>query len=190
MVAIMGTSGVGKSTLLHILATLDRPDSGTLQLAKQDVLQLKGKKLATFRNRYIGLVFQDHYLLPEFSTLENVCMPGYLGNFEKNLVQANAQELLRILHIDHRASHKPAELSGGEQQRAAVARALINTPKIIFADEPSGSLDEKNAVTLHQLFLELRKKFNQAFVFATHNQVFANMADRTLLMQDGKLFEA
>ena len=187
VVAITGASGAGKSTLLHILATLDRPDSGVLQLSGTDLLALQGKKLAAFRNRAIGFVFQLYNLLPEFTTLENVCLPGYIGGRDKKEVEAQAQELLALLNLDNRSHHKPDALSGGEQQRAAVARALINSPQVVFADEPSGSLDSHNATVLHQLFFELREKLGQTFVLATHNQALAAMADRQLGIRDGKL---
>lgn len=190
VVAIMGASGAGKSTLLHILATLDKPNSGTLYLGEDNVLALKGDKLATFRNRHIGFVFQFHNLLPEFTTLENVCLPGYIGRFDKTTVEQRARELLDLLGLSDRMRHKPTELSGGEQQRVAVARALINNPRIVFADEPSGSLDSKNAASLHKLFFDLRDKLGQTFVFATHNQLLADMADRRLFIQDGSLIEA
>lgn len=190
VVAIMGASGAGKSTLLHILATLDKPNSGTLYLGKDNVLALKGDKLATFRNRHIGFVFQFHNLLPEFTTLENVCLPGYIGKFDRKAVEQRARELLDLLGLGARMRHKPTELSGGEQQRVAVARALINNPRIVFADEPSGSLDSKNAASLHKLFFDLRDKLGQTFVFATHNQLLADMADRRLFIQDGSLIEA
>ena len=187
VLAITGASGAGKSTLLHILATLDRPDSGVLQLQGTDLLALQGKKLAGFRNRAIGFVFQLYNLLPEFTTLENVCMPGYIGGNDKNKVEAKGKELLALLNLSDRSQHKPAALSGGEQQRAAVARALINNPHIVFADEPSGSLDSQNAAALHALFFELREKIGQTFVLATHDQALAAMADRKLLIRDGKL---
>lgn len=187
VVAIMGDSGAGKSTLLHILATLDKPDSGTLQLGDDDLLALRGNKLASFRNKYVGFVFQFHNLLPEFTTFENVCIPGYIGGFEKKTVEDRARKLLALLHLESRLYHKPAALSGGEQQRTAVARALINNPRIIFADEPSGSLDSKHAAALHKLFFELREHLGQTFVLATHNQALANMADRKLMIQDGRL---
>jgi len=190
IVAIMGASGAGKSTLLHILATLDTPDAGTLYLGQDNLLALKGNILASFRNRHIGFVFQFHNLLPEFTSLENVCLPGYIGHFNTNIVETRAKELLALLGLQSRMHHKPTALSGGEQQRVAVARALINNPRIVFADEPSGSLDSKNAASLHALFFELRKKLGQTFVFATHNQLLADMADRKLLIQDGNLIEA
>lgn len=187
IVAVMGASGAGKSTLLHVLATLDRPQSGTLHLYGQDVLALDAHQLAKFRNRYIGFVFQFHNLLPEFTLLENVCMPGYIGGYDKADVEVRAHTLLVLLGIAHRAHYKPGTLSGGEQQRAAVARALINRPYIVFADEPSGSLDSKNATTLHNLFCKLRAELNQGFLIATHNPSLAGLADQKLLMQDGSL---
>lgn len=187
IIAITGASGAGKSTLLHVLATLERPDGGILQLDGTDLLALQGKTLAAFRNRTIGFVFQLYNLLPEFTTLENVCMPGYIRGDEKNVVEAQGKTLLALLNLSSRSQYKPAELSGGEQQRVAVARALINNPKIIFADEPSGNLDSKNAAALHALFFELRDKMGQTFVLATHDQALANMADRQLFIQDGKL---
>jgi lipoprotein-releasing system ATP-binding protein len=189
VVAITGASGAGKSTLLHVLATLDKPDSGILQLDRTDLLTLQGKALATFRNRAIGFVFQLYNLLPEFTTLENVCMPGYIRGEKRNVVEAKGKSLLTLLNLSARSHHKPAALSGGEQQRVAVARALINSPKVVFADEPSGNLDAKNAAALHALFFELRDKIGQTFVLATHNQALANMADRQLFLQDGKLVE-
>jgi lipoprotein-releasing system ATP-binding protein len=189
VVAITGASGAGKSTLLHVLATLDKPDSGILQLDRTDLLTLQGKALAAFRNRAIGFVFQLYNLLPEFTTLENVCMPGYIRGEKRNVVEAKGKSLLTLLNLSARSHHKPAALSGGEQQRVAVARALINSPKVVFADEPSGNLDANNAAALHALFFELRDKIGQTFVLATHNQALANMADRQLFLQDGKLVE-
>lgn len=187
VVAIMGASGAGKSTLLHVLATLEKPDGGMLQLDGTDLLALHGKTLAAFRNRAIGFVFQLYNLLPEFTTLENVCMPGYIRGDEKSVVEAKGKSLLALLNLSARSQHKPAALSGGEQQRVAVARALINNPKVVFADEPSGNLDSKNAAALYALFFELRDKIGQTFVLATHDQALANMADRQLFIRDGKL---
>ncbi|MHA7877838.1 MAG: ABC transporter ATP-binding protein [Bacteroidota bacterium] len=187
VVAIMGASGAGKSTLLHLLATLDRPDSGTLQIDGKDLRALHGRELASFRNYAIGFVFQAYNLLPEFTALENVCMPGYLRGDNKSEVEARGRSLLALLNLSTRSQHKPTALSGGEQQRVAIARALINRPKIVFADEPSGNLDAQNATALHALFLELRDKLKQTFVLATHDQALANMADRQLLIQDGRL---
>lgn len=185
LLSIVGTSGAGKSTLLHILGTLDSPDLGELIIAGKKVSSLKGKELAYFRNQEVGFVFQFHNLLPEFTALENVCMPGYLSQTERSKVEQYAMELMSILKVDARASHKPSELSGGEQQRIAVARALINNPSIVFADEPSGNLDSENAKALHELFFELRDKFNQTFVIVTHNKDLADMADRKVEMKDG-----
>lgn len=187
VVAITGASGAGKSTLLHILATLDRPDSGTLRLGDTNLRALRGRKLATFRNRSIGFVFQLYNLLPEFTTLENVCMPGYIGGDDSRTVETRAKELLALLNLTDRSQHKPAELSGGEQQRVAVARALVNNPQVVFADEPSGNLDVKNAAMLHELFFELREKLGQTFVLATHNPNLSAMADRKLILQNGEL---
>ena len=187
VVAITGASGAGKSTLLHVLATLERPDGGMLQLDGTDLLALQGKKLASFRNHSIGFVFQLYNLLPEFTTLENVCMPGYIRGDIKNEVEDRGRSLLALLNLSDRSQHKPAALSGGEQQRVAVARALINSPKIVFADEPSGSLDSRNAAALYTLLFELRDKTGQTFVLATHDQALADMTDRQLLIQDGKL---
>ncbi len=187
VVAIMGASGAGKSTLLHLLATLDKPDSGILQLDGTDLLALQGKKLASFRNRAIGFVFQLYNLLPEFTALENVCMPGYIRGDNKSEVEARGKSLLTLLNLSSRSQDKPTTLSGGEQQRVAIARALINSPKIVFADEPSGNLDSQNAAALHALFYELREKIGQTFVFATHDQTLAKMSDRHLFIKDGKL---
>ena len=187
ILAITGASGAGKSTLLHILATLDRPDGGSLQLNGTDLLALQGKKLAAFRNKSIGFVFQFHNLLPEFTALENVCMPGYIGRNSKSSVESKGKELLKLLHLADRGHHKPSSLSGGEQQRVAVARALMNSPQLVFADEPSGSLDSQNATALHALFRELRKKIGQTFVLATHDLALANMADRKLHIRDGSI---
>jgi lipoprotein-releasing system ATP-binding protein len=189
VVAITGNSGAGKSTLLHVLATLDRPDSGMLQLDKTDLLTLRGRTLAAFRNRAIGFVFQLYNLLPEFTALENVCMPGYIRGEERNAVESKGKSLLMLLNLSARSHHKPAALSGGEQQRVAVARALFNSPKVVFADEPSGNLDFGNAAALHALFFELRDKIGQTFVLATHDRALASMADRQLLLHDGKLVE-
>ena len=187
VLAITGASGAGKSTLLHILATLDRPCNGVLRLQDTDLLALQGKELAAFRNRAIGFVFQLYNLLPEFTALENVCMPGYISGAAKSKVEARGKALLALLKLADRSEHMPAALSGGEQQRVAVARALINDPQIVFADEPSGSLDSQNAAALHALFFELREKLGQTFVLATHDQALAAMADRKLGIRDGKL---
>lgn len=186
-VTIVGPSGAGKSTLLHILGTLDRPDNGKLIIADTDVFKLNDKQLSAFRNKHIGFVFQFHHLLPEFTAIENVCIPAYIAKTNKQHAEKRAAELLEFLGLNNRLHHKPSELSGGEQQRVAVARALINNPSVVFADEPSGNLDSINAKELHQLFFKLRKEFNQTFVIVTHNEELANMADRKLIMKDGML---
>lgn len=187
IISVVGSSGAGKTTLLTILGTLDRPTSGELIIDGTDVYKLNDKKLAAFRNLNIGFVFQFHHLLPEFDALENVCMPALIAGTNKKQAETKAKELLDYLGLKDRFTHKPSELSGGEQQRVAVARALINSPKIIFADEPSGNLDSKTAEELHQLFFNLRKELNQTFVIVTHNNELANMADRKLVMKDGKV---
>lgn len=189
IVAIVGASGAGKSTLLQILGTLDKPDGGQVDINGQEVVGLKGKDLAQFRNKNIGFVFQFHNLLPEFTALENVCIPAYLGGVEPAQAQAKATELLTRLGLADRLHHKPSQMSGGEQQRTSVARALVNNPAIIFADEPSGNLDSQNAQQLHELFFELRKELNQTFVIVTHNPQLAAMADRTLTMRDGLVIQ-
>jgi len=187
VVSIVGSSGAGKTTLLTILGTLDRPDSGQVLINGQNVVELNDKKLAAFRNENIGFVFQFHHLLPEFTALENVCIPAFIAKKSKKESEARALELLELFNLKDRATHKPSELSGGEQQRVAVARALINDPKVIFADEPSGNLDSKNASELHQLFFKLRDELKQTFVIVTHNNELAKMADRTLVMKDGRI---
>lgn len=187
IVSIVGPSGSGKSTLLHILGTLDKPDRGEVVLSNENISRLQGDKLAGFRNRHIGFVFQFHHLLPEFSALENVCIPGWLALRSKNEVKQRAEELLRILGLSQKLDNKPNQLSGGEQQRVAVARALINKPDIVFADEPTGNLDTANAKELHQLFFDLRKEFSQTFLIVTHNEELAQLSDRTLTMKDGKM---
>lgn len=187
MVSIVGSSGAGKSTLLHILGTLDTADTGSIWLNEQQIDQLKGEKLASFRNRHIGFVFQFHHLLPEFSALENICIPGWIAGTAKKEVEKRAMELLSLLGLGNRAENKPNQLSGGEQQRVAVARALINNPAIIFADEPTGNLDSTNARELHALFAELRNQFQQTFLIVTHNEELAGLSDRTLHMKDGKI---
>jgi lipoprotein-releasing system ATP-binding protein len=190
IVAIVGPSGAGKTTLLQILGTLDKPNvakNSTLSINQQNLLELKDKALSKFRNQHIGFIFQFHQLLPEFTALENVCIPAFIGNTSKKEAEKKAFELLHFLGLSERIHHKPNELSGGEQQRVAVARALINNPDVIFADEPSGNLDSASAKNLHELFFELRKKFNQTFVIVTHNQELADMADRKLEMKDGKI---
>ncbi len=185
IVSIVGDSGAGKTTLLQILGTLDGANSGTLHYDHTEIRTLKSKALADFRNKNIGFIFQFHQLLPEFTCLENVCMPAFIAKTKKSIAEKKAKELLDYLHLSHRYHHKPSELSGGEQQRCAVARALMNEPTVIFADEPSGNLDSKNANELHQLFFNLRKDFGYSFVIVTHNEDFANMADRKLVMKDG-----
>lgn len=187
IISIVGASGAGKSTLLHILGTLDNADKGEYSFKGEKINGYSEKKLSQFRNQHIGFVFQFHQLLPEFTALENVCMPALIGGKKLSDVKDRALELLRFLNVESRANHKPSELSGGEQQRVAVARALINNPEIIFADEPSGNLDSANAKELHQLFFRLRDEFKQSFVIVTHNEELANMADRKLVMQDGKI---
>lgn len=187
IVSIVGSSGAGKTTLLTILGTLDRPTSGEVLIHNTEVSKLSDKKLAAFRNQNIGFVFQFHQLLPEFTAVENVCIPALIANKSKKAAEKRAAELLELFNLRERFHHKPAELSGGEQQRVAVARALINEPKVIFADEPSGNLDSINAQELHQLFFKLRDDFNQTFVIVTHNSELAKMADRTLTMRDGKI---
>jgi lipoprotein-releasing system ATP-binding protein len=187
IVSIVGSSGAGKSTLLHILGTLDKPDSGSVILQNIDATSLTGKKLADFRNRHIGFVFQFHHLLPEFSALENVCIPGWIAGTKKAAVRDRATELLTILGLKDRMEHKPGALSGGEQQRVAVARALINNPDVVFADEPTGNLDSANANELHQLFFDLRKQFGQTFLIVTHNEELSKISDRIVYMKDGKI---
>ena len=187
VVAIVGPSGSGKSTLLHILGTLDQADAGTIEMNNTQISSLSGKKLAAFRNKHIGFVFQFHHLLPEFSALENVCIPGWLAGRNKAEVKQEAERLLIMLGLSQRTENKPNQLSGGEQQRVAVARALINKPDIIFADEPTGNLDSANAKELHQLFFDLRKEFNQTFLIVTHNEELARLSDRVLYMKDGKI---
>ncbi|MBL7843343.1 MAG: ABC transporter ATP-binding protein [Cyclobacteriaceae bacterium] len=185
IVAIVGASGAGKSTLLHIIGTLDTPDTGKLMLKGLDVFSYSSKNLTAFRNKSVGFVFQFHNLLPEFSALENVMIPGWIAGRSTQDVTKRAKELLELLGLGSRLDHKPSELSGGEQQRTAVARALINDPELVLADEPSGNLDSKNAHELHQLFFDLREKLNQTFIIVTHNLEFARMADRTIEIRDG-----
>lgn len=187
IVSIVGPSGSGKSTLLHILGTLDKPDRGEVSLHQSNITSLQGNKLAGFRNRHIGFVFQFHHLLPEFSALENVCIPGWLTSRPKNEVRQRAIEVLQLLGLSARLDNKPGQLSGGEQQRVAVARALINQPDIVFADEPTGNLDTANAKELHRLFFDLRQKFRQTFLIVTHNEELAQLSDRTLTMKDGTI---
>lgn len=187
VVAIVGKSGAGKSTLLHILGTLDRPDKGELLIRDELVSKMKAKSLARFRNEHIGFVFQFHHLLPEFTALENVCMPAFIQNKNERSSRKRGAELLAYLGLSDRLEHKPNALSGGEQQRVAVARALMNQPGVIFADEPSGNLDTKTSDGLHELFFKLRDDFEQTFVIVTHNRELAQMSDRTITMEDGRL---
>lgn len=187
VVSIAGPSGSGKSTLLHILGTLDKADTGTISMNNTSIGSLNGNKLAAFRNKHIGFVFQFHHLLPEFTAWENVCIPGWLAGRKKTEVKEKAEGLLAMLGLSHRLENKPNEMSGGEQQRVAVARALINNPDIVFADEPTGNLDSANAKELHQLFFALRDKFNQTFLIVTHNEELAKLSDRVLYMKDGKI---
>jgi len=187
VVSIVGASGAGKTTLLQIAGTLDVPDRGSVFINNQEVSALNTKKMAAFRNQHIGFIFQFHHLLPEFTAIENVCIPAYIGKKPEKPTVERATELLKMLGLGQRLSHKPSALSGGEQQRVAVARALINSPDIVFADEPSGNLDSTNANELHDLFFSLRESMGQTFIIVTHNDDLAKMADRTLTMKDGKI---
>jgi lipoprotein-releasing system ATP-binding protein len=190
VVSIVGSSGAGKTTLLQLLGTLDTPEkqnNASILINGTDILQLNAKELAQFRNLNLGFIFQFHQLLPEFTALENVCIPAFIANKDKAVTEKKAIELLKYLGLENRKDHKPSELSGGEQQRVAVARALINDPKIVFADEPSGNLDTQSAENLHDLFFKLRDELGQTFVIVTHNETLANMADRKLVMQDGMI---
>jgi lipoprotein-releasing system ATP-binding protein len=187
IVSIVGSSGAGKSTLLHILGTLDYADGGTISMDGRRIDQLKGRALAEFRNLHAGFVFQFHHLLPEFTALENVCIPGWIAQKDRAAVEKRALELLAWLGLSARTDNKPQALSGGEQQRVAVARALINQPSVVFADEPTGNLDSTNANELHQLFFRLREEFGQTFLIVTHNEDLAAMSDRTLHMRDGRM---
>ena len=187
VVSIVGPSGAGKTTLLQIIGTLDRPDTGTITIDGIDVSKLSSKKLSDFRNQHIGFVFQFHQLLPEFTAIENIMIPAYIAGVSHREAIQRAEELLEFMGLSDRASHKPNELSGGEKQRVAVARALINHPAVILADEPSGSLDSKNKEELHQLFFDLRDKFGQTFVIVTHDEQLASITDRTIHMRDGQL---
>lgn len=192
VISIVGASGAGKTTLLQILGTLDKPDYSSnteLVINGKSIKELNDKDLAKFRNKNIGFIFQFHQLLPEFTALENVCIPAFINNTPKSEAEKRAKELLGYLGLEARIHHKPNSMSGGEQQRVAVARALINQPKIIFADEPSGNLDSESAEQLHNLFFKLRDEFKQTFIIVTHNQDLANMADRKLTMVDGKILE-
>jgi lipoprotein-releasing system ATP-binding protein len=186
VVSIVGPSGAGKTTLLQILGTLDRPDSGTLLYGDTDVSRLRDRELAAFRNSHIGFVFQAHHLLPEFTAVENVCIPALIHGTPIKQARERAMELLAFMHVDQRASHKPGEMSGGEQQRVAVARALMNSPMVVLADEPSGNLDSQHARELHELFFRLREQYNQTFLIVTHNTELADMADRKITIIDGK----
>ncbi|WP_423737488.1 ABC transporter ATP-binding protein [Chitinophaga caseinilytica] len=187
IVTIVGSSGAGKSTLLHILGTLDAPSGGEIFINDVQTSHLAGDALADFRNRHIGFIFQFHHLLPEFSALENVCIPGFIAGTRKNEVRERAEYLLETLGLKDRLHHRPTQLSGGEQQRVAVARALINKPDVVMADEPTGNLDSHNAKELHQLFLQLRDQFGQTFIIVTHNEELATLSDRQLVMKDGKI---
>ncbi|WP_353126491.1 ABC transporter ATP-binding protein [Parapedobacter pyrenivorans] len=187
IVSLVGASGAGKSTLLHIVGTLDKPDRGTVTINRTDISTLNGKQLSAFRNEHIGFVFQFHHLLPEFTALENVCIPAFIRKVSRTQAEHRAIELLELLGVNHRKNHKPNELSGGEQQRVAVARALVNSPAIVLADEPSGNLDSENATALHQLFVELRSKLDQTFVIVTHNEELAHIADRMVHIKDGMI---
>ena len=190
IISIVGASGAGKTTLLQILGTLEKPDKSNdslLEVNKTDIYSLSSKELAKFRNENIGFIFQFHQLLPEFTALENICIPAYIRNTSKSEAEKRGKELLGFLGLSARADHKPAEMSGGEQQRVAVARSLINNPAVIFADEPSGNLDSESAENLHKLFFDLREEFGQTFVIVTHNEELADMADKKLTMVDGKI---
>ncbi|MGF7080599.1 ABC transporter ATP-binding protein [Mucilaginibacter sp. UYCu711] len=189
IVTIVGASGAGKSTLLNILGTLDKADSGQLFINNVELNKLSNKNLSNFRNREIGFIFQFHHLLAEFDALENVCIPAYIAGTSRPAAERRAKDLLELLGLGHRLNHKPNTLSGGEQQRVAVARALINNPALIFADEPSGNLDSANARELHELFIKLRNEFNQTFVIVTHNEDLANISDRKVLMVDGLIVQ-
>jgi len=189
IVSIVGASGAGKTTLLQIIGTLSRADSGSVFINETNILQLNEKQLARFRNNNIGFVFQFHHLLPEFTALENVCIPGFLAGKPKNEVEERAKELLGFLNVSSRLSNKPKQLSGGENQRVAIARALINNPKVVLADEPTGNLDSANTQEFFSLLLSLRERFNQTFVIVTHNTELANVSDRIFVMQDGKIID-
>ena len=189
IISIVGASGAGKTTLLQIIGTLEKPDSGSVLINGVDVNALNERSLSQFRNSNIGFVFQFHHLLPEFTAWENILIPAMIKGTAKDEMEERANQLMKFLKIDHRRGHKPSELSGGEQQRVAVARALINNPAVVLADEPSGNLDSINARELHRLFFDLREQYNQTFIIVTHNEEFAEMADRKILMRDGKRVE-
>ncbi|HIX55267.1 MAG TPA: ABC transporter ATP-binding protein [Candidatus Sphingobacterium stercoripullorum] len=190
VVSIVGASGAGKSTLLHILGALDRADQGEVWINSKRIDQLSQRQMSAFRNEYIGFVFQFHHLLPEFTALENVCIPAYIKGVSKKKAQIQAMEMLDLLGVSSRAHHKPSALSGGEQQRVSVARALINQPALVLADEPSGNLDSENSTSLHNLFFQLRKELNQTFIIVTHNKELSSISDRTIHMRDGIIEEA
>ena len=187
IISIVGASGAGKSTLLHILGTIDRADKGLLEINDLAVLSLNDKKLSEFRNKNIGFVFQFHHLLPEFTSLENICIPAFIGGLSKKEAEEKALKLLEFMNLTERKDHKPAQLSGGEQQRVAVARSLINNPAVVLADEPSGNLDSASAKELHSLFFTLREQFQQTFIIVTHNQELARISDRIIHMRDGNI---
>lgn len=190
IVSIVGASGAGKSTLLHIIGTLDKPDEGKVFINDEEITKLSSKALSAFRNKNIGFIFQFHHLLPEFTALENVCIPAFIAKKSKPETEKRGLELLTLLGLKDRTHHKPAAMSGGEQQRVAVARALINQPDLILADEPSGNLDSQHAKELHQLFFDLRDRFNHTFIIVTHNEELADMADRKIIMKDGLIFNS
>ncbi len=187
IVSIVGASGAGKSSLLHIIGTLDRADQGSLSINGTDIQSLNPKQIAAFRNQHIGFVFQFHHLLPEFTALENVCIPAFIHKVGKKQAEIRAEELLERLGVSGRMHHKPTEMSGGEQQRVSVARALMNNPSVLLADEPSGNLDSENANALHQLFFDLRDQMGQTFIIVTHNEELARISDRTVYMRDGHI---
>lgn len=187
IISIVGPSGAGKTTLLQLIGTLDRPDGGSIRFNGEELGRMNSKRLAAFRNRHIGFVFQFHQLLPEFTALENIIMPALIAGRERKEAEKEAMELLQIMGLKERAGHKPAEMSGGENQRVAVARALINHPDVVLADEPSGSLDSRNREELHRLFFDLRDRFGQTFIIVTHDESLASFTDRTIRMRDGKI---
>lgn len=190
VISIVGPSGAGKTTLLQIIGTLDKPDSGSIYFNGEELSRMNSKRLATFRNKHIGFVFQFHQLLPEFTALENIVIPALIAGRNRKEAEHEALELLKMMNLEQRANHKPSEMSGGENQRVAVARALINHPDVVLADEPSGSLDTKNKEELHKLFFELRDKFGQTFIIVTHDETLASFTDRTIRMVDGMVAEA